>query len=50
MRFFRKNAYGLSAFFVTNRVTNHRANLQKTSLEKKRQKKGFSFFETFFLK
>jgi hypothetical protein len=50
MRFFRKNAYGLDVFFVTIRITIHHAQILKTSLEKKCQKKGFSFFETLFLK
>jgi hypothetical protein len=50
MRFFRKNAYGLNAFFVTIRITIHHAKILKINLKKNVEKKGFSFFETLFLK
>ena len=50
MRFFRKKAYGLSPNFAQSRVSIYHAKMRKKCLKKKRKKKRFSFFETFFLK
>jgi len=50
MRFFRKNAYGLRHIFTKSRITIYHTKMQKKCLKKKRKKKRFSFFETFFLK
>ena len=50
MRFFWKNAYGLSPIFTQSRVSIYHAKMRKKCLKKKRKKKRFSFFETFFLK
>ena len=50
MRFFRKKAYGLEAVFVKSRVIIYHAKMRKKCLKKKRKKKGFSLFETLFLK
>ena len=50
LRFFRKKAYGLEDIFAQSRVIMYHAKMRKKCLKKKRKKKGFSFFETFFLK
>jgi hypothetical protein len=50
MRFFRKKAYGLKSVFVKSRVIIYHTKMRKKCIEKKRKKKRFSFFETFFLK
>jgi hypothetical protein len=48
--FFGKKAYGLSSIFTQSRVSIYHAKMRKKCLKKKRKKKRFSFFETFFLK
>jgi len=50
MRFFRKKAYGLRPNFVKSCVTIHHHKHEFFGLEKNVKKKGFSLFETFFLK
>jgi hypothetical protein len=50
MRFFRKKAYGLGSIFAYSRITIYHVKNEKISVKKKRKKKGFSFFETFFFK
>ena len=50
LRFFRKKAYGLDDIFAQSRIIMYHAKMRKKCIKKKRKKKGFSFFETFFLK
>jgi hypothetical protein len=50
MRFFRKKTYGLKFDFAKSRIIIYHAKKRKKCLKKKRKKKGFSLFETFFLK